>query len=185
LNACVAAIELRDAIDRFNASLPAAKRLPTRLGLDAGEVGLGPVAGELQAVGLPASVATRIQELNKELGTRLLASAAVVDALDTLLLRPLGSFDLHGTSSRVEVVEILGRRDAVGDRERQLCAAFAAGLDHYASSRWSDAATVFQRMAAEYPEDGPIRYYRDRSAQHAAARPAGGEPIEQSDTSGV
>ena len=33
LNACLAAIEIRDAIDRFNAAHPVAKRMPTRIGL--------------------------------------------------------------------------------------------------------------------------------------------------------
>ena len=61
LNACLAAIEIRDAIDRFNARHPAAQQLPTRIGLDAGEIGLGPVGGELQAVGNPANAASRIE----------------------------------------------------------------------------------------------------------------------------
>ena len=78
LNACMAAIEIRDAIDAFNRRHPAAQQLPTRIGLDVGEVGLGPVGGELQAVGSPANIASRIESLNKTLSTRLLASARVV-----------------------------------------------------------------------------------------------------------
>src|SRR4029450_3575607 len=119
LNACLAAVEIRDAIDRFNAAHPVAKRMPTRIGLDAGEIGLGPVAGELQAVGDPANAASRIEHVNKLFSTRLLASAAAVHGLDALLVRRLGSFMLPGKADPVEIVEILGRRETVVAADQQ------------------------------------------------------------------
>ncbi len=90
LNACLAAIEIRDAIDAFNRRHPAAQQLPTRIGLDVGEVGLGPVGGELQAIGSPANIASRIESLNKTMSTRLLASARVVQDLEAIGTRRLG-----------------------------------------------------------------------------------------------
>ena len=126
LNACLAAIEIRDAIDRFNAAHPVAKRMPTRIGLATGEIGLGPVAGELQAVGDPANAASRIEQVNKLFSTRLLASAATVQGLDTLLVRRLGSFMLPGKSDQVEIVEILGVGKTIGAADQQLCERFAA-----------------------------------------------------------
>jgi adenylate cyclase len=48
LNACLAAIEMRDAIDRFNERQAATRQLQTRIGLDAGEIALGSVGGELR-----------------------------------------------------------------------------------------------------------------------------------------
>jgi adenylate cyclase len=169
LNACLAAIEIRDAIDRFNAAHPTRKQMPTRIGLDAGEVGLGPVAGELQAVGDPANAASRIEEVNKLFATKLLASAAVVHGLEMLLVRRLGFFVLPGKSDAVEIFEILGRREAVGDADRRLCERFAAGLELFESGNWSGAAESFQQVAQDYPQDGPAGYYRDLSARHATA----------------
>ena len=160
LDACLAAIEIREAIDRFNAGHPDTHQLPTRIGLDAGEVGLGPVGGELQAVGTPASVASRIQDLNKRLSTRLLASAAVVGGLEGLVLRRVGSFDLPGVSSPTSVFEILGREGAVSRLELDLCRDFATALDLVEKERWSEASTIFQKLARAHAADGPTAYYR-------------------------
>jgi adenylate cyclase len=183
LNACLAAIELRDAIERFNERHPPARQLPTRIGLDAGEVGLGPVSGELQAVGIPATTASRIEGLNKELSTRLLASGRVVHDLDALVCRRLGSFLLLGKSEEVLIFEILGRRGATSDTDEELCERFAVGLELYDSGNWSDAARFFQQLALDYPSDGPARYYRDLcQRQVAVAPPTGGRPVIRIDT---
>jgi adenylate cyclase len=179
LNACLAAIEIRDAIDRFNAAHPVAKRMPTRIGLDAGEIGLGAVAGELQAVGDPANTASRIEHVNKLFSTRLLASAAAVRGLDVLLVRPLGSFVLPGKSDPVEIAEIVGRRETVGAPDQQLCERFARGMELFDTRNWAGAASLFQQLAIDYPEDGPSGYFRDLSSRYATAvlAPPDGRPV--------
>jgi adenylate cyclase len=179
LNACLAAIEIRDAIDRFNGAHPVAKRMPTRMGMDAGEIGLGVVAGELQAVGDPANAASRIEHVNKLFSTRLLASAAAVQGLDSLLVRRLGSFMLPGKADPVEIVEILGLRDTVEATNDSLRERFAKGLEFFEGRNWPDAARLFEQLAIDYPEDGPARYYRDLSTRYATAvlPPPEGQPV--------
>jgi adenylate cyclase len=161
LNACLAALEIRDAIDRFNARHSSGTQMSTRIGLDAGEVGLGVVAGELQVVGNPVTAASRIEELNKRLSTRLLASDRVVRDLETLAVRPLGPFELPGKSDKVAIVEILGERDTVSEADRRLCERFAAGLEMFERADWSGASRQFEELVLDYPQDGPARYYQD------------------------
>ena len=152
--------------------------MPTRIGLATGEIGLGPVAGELQAVGDPANAASRIEQVNKLFSTRLLASAAVVEGLDTLLVRRLGSFVLPGKSDQVEIVEILGAGETVGAADQQLCERFAQGLELFENRNWLDAAKSFQQLTIDYPNDGPARYYWDLSIRYAtAAVPPVGRPV--------
>jgi adenylate cyclase len=167
LTACLAAIELRDAIETFNRRHPAAQQLPTRIGLDVGEVGLGPVGGELQAVGNPANSASRIESLNKALSTRLLASASVVQNLDEIAIRRLGSFSLAGKAEPVDIVEILGPRDSAATDPR-LNERFAEGLVLVEHKSWPEAAKLFNTLSEECPSDGPTRYYRELCARHAA-----------------
>ncbi len=169
LNACLAAIEMRDAIDRFNQGHAATRQLPTRIGLDAGQIAFGPVAGELQAVGSPANTAARIEDLNKVLSTKVLASERVVHDLEPLVLRRLGLFHLSGKSSEVLIFEILGHRGTVGEVDTHLCETFAAGLALYEKGNWSDAAKLFQQLALERPADGPTEYYRGLCQPHASA----------------
>ncbi len=168
MSACLSAIELRDAIESFNARHPQTHQLRTRIGLDAGEVAFGLVGGELQVVGTPPNAASRIQELNKRLATRVLASAAVVADLE-LMVRPLGSFTLPGIPDRVSIFEILGPLTTANEEDRYRCAQFAAALALYETQQWSAAARSFDQLAGTYPEDGPIDYYRDLCVKNMAA----------------
>jgi adenylate cyclase len=177
LNACRAALEIQDAIDAFNRRHGETAQMRTRIGLDAGILGLGPVAGELQAVGTPANVATRIQHLNKRLGTRLLASNAVVEELDALIVRPLGRFALDGVAEPVAIVEIRGLRTAEDDADRRLREDFAAGLALFESGNWPAAIAHFRRLEREWPGDGPLRYYRGMAERHGRAELPAGESV--------
>ena len=173
LNACLAALEIRDAVERFNAQHPAAA-LATRIGLDVGDVGMGPVGGELQVVGNPVNTASRIEGLNKHLSTRVLASASVIRDLESLLVRPLGFFALRGKSDTTEIVEILGHGD--GFEDSRLSERFAAALRQFDEGNWSAAAGSFEQLTRDYPDDGPSRYYRDvavRYLEERAPRPDG------------
>ena len=170
LNACLAAIDLREAIDRFNARHLSTDRLATRIGLDVGEVGLGPVGGELQAVGDPANTACRIEALNKQLATGTLASARVVRDLDILLVRHVGAFALPGKAERTEIAEIVGLRGMVPAGSEDLCERFAEALQLYQQQEWSRAARAFDELLVEYPADGPTKYYRELSVQQATSR---------------
>jgi adenylate cyclase len=182
LDACLAAIEIRDAIDRFNTRHPAAQQLPTCIGLDAGEIGLGAVGGELQAVGNPANAASRIEGLNRHLRTKLLASAGVVQDQQTLVVRRLGFFVLAGKADEVEIFEIVGRSGTIAEGDRQLCERFAAGLELFETGNWADAARWFRELALDYPADGPAPYYRDLCDRYAAAPASGGRPVIRIDT---
>jgi class 3 adenylate cyclase len=161
-DACLAAIELHDAVDRFNAQRPKTKQLQTRIGLDAGIVGFGPVAGELQTLGNAANTATRIEEL-KKLSTMPLASSDVVRDLEEFILRRLGFFPLSDKPGEVRIVEVFELRGVgtASELDQRLCEQFAAGLELYERQRWSDAARLFQGLAVAYPLDGPTAYYRD------------------------
>jgi adenylate cyclase len=170
-NACLAAIEIRDAIDRFNALHPT-QPLVTRLGLHAGEIALGPVGGEYHVIGDTPNTASRIQALNKPLGTTLLASVFVIRDLDSLCLRPLGSFAVPGKSGELMVVEIIGRAENVSNEVEDLRRRFADALRSFDAGQSSEAVTLFQAIASDYPSDGPTRYYRsicDRNAGEATS----------------
>jgi adenylate cyclase len=177
LNACLAAIDLRDRIDRFNARHPATERLVTCIGLDTGPIGLGPVGGELQAVGSPANAASRIEGLNRHLRTRILASEAVVEDLAPIAVRRLGRFALHGMAGDVGIVEVLGERDGVTDDARRVSERFAASLGRFEERDWAAAAEGFAQLAKDAPGYGPAEYLRDVSLRYLAAPPPGDRPV--------
>ena len=137
---------------------------------------------EYRAVGDIVNTASRIQNLNKQLGTRLLASATTVEGLDEFVTRPLGNFVLPGKTIPVGVVELLGRREDAALAQRRMDEPFAQALAAYAAGRWQDAAARFSEILGRVSEDGPSRFYL-RQCEELVAHPppAGWEPIVRLD----
>ncbi len=157
-----AALELLASVDQFNAASPGA-RLPTRVGIASGPITTTPIGAfnhyEFRPVGDTVVTATRLQELNKVLGTRTTASESAVRGLDGFLLRDLGTFLLRGKSVPTHVFEVVGERAIASADTLQLCLEFALALDALRSGRSEDALERFRRTRARYPQDGPTAFY--------------------------
>jgi adenylate cyclase len=175
--ACLAALEIGREIAEFNrASAPLA--LPTRIGLNAGLVMVGNVGGSgrfaYSVVGDCVNTAARLESLNKQLGTRILASEAVTGGQGDLVTRPLGRFVLVGRSQPLALAEVLGRR---GDpQDAALLAGFAEALAHFQAERWPEAAARFEAVLAGHPGDGPSRFYLERCRRHQTGGPLPPDP---------
>lgn len=170
VNAVSAGVELLQAVVRFNRAHPD-HQLPTRIGIHAGSALVGIVGGAGRyaptVVGDVANTASRIEGLNKQLGTRLLVSAEALKPVTGFVLRPLGEFLLAGKSEPIEVAEVLG---LAGDTHAAALAAdFAAAFEAFQSRRWGEAVMILTALLRAYPEDGPSRYFLARALRlHAA-----------------
>jgi adenylate cyclase len=157
-----AALELLASVEQFNAASPGA-RLPTRIGIASGSITTTPIGAfnhyEFRPVGDTVVTATRLQELNKALGTRITAAESAIRGLDAFLLRDLGTFLLRGKSVPTHVFEIAGERNTASGDSLQLCLEFALALDALRSGRREDALERFRRTRARYPQDGPTAFY--------------------------
>ena len=58
------------------------------------------------AVGEPLNLAARLEQLNKQHGTRIMAAGRPVRGRDDLAVRPLGELVLRGRAASEEVVAI-------------------------------------------------------------------------------
>ncbi|WP_411726769.1 CHASE2 domain-containing protein [Methyloglobulus sp.] len=164
LAACLAALEMEQAVARFNEP-SIVGRLPTRIGLHEGDMALGRLdAGEgshYRAIGDTVNTASRIQGVNKFLGTRILASAAIVASLTHVIYRPVGSFRLLGRDEPLELVEIVGIESEVSVAKQAIYKQFAHGLSAFQQGRWEDAVASFQTLLNNHGVDGPTRFYLD------------------------
>jgi adenylate cyclase len=167
-SACEATLEIARSLHRFNESADGERPpLLTRFGLHSGDMLFGNIGAsehyEYRAVGDIVNTASRIQGLNKVLGTRILASAETVQGLDEFVFRPLGSFLLAGKANAVSIVELVGRRvDMSGVAEpSEAFLGFAQALDLFAQRRWQEAAASFHRLLDVAPDDGPSRFYAE------------------------
>jgi adenylate cyclase len=114
---------------------------------------------EYRATGDIVNTATRLENLNKYLDTRILASAEVLAGLTGLLTRPLGRFLVVGKSRPLDAVELIGLEEEAAPNVRRLSASFAAGLAFYREQGWKQALECFDACLAIRPEDGPARFY--------------------------
>jgi adenylate cyclase len=167
--ACEAALEILASLDRFNDPASGRPALATRFGLHCGDIMIGSVGAshhyEYRAVGDIVNTASRLQSLNKTLGTRLLASADTVEGLGALLTRPLGSFRLAGKATALRVVELRGLRAGASDAELALCERFAHALACHDARQWREASDRFAQILEHSGDDGPSRFYLARCSE--------------------
>ncbi len=158
-----ALLEMRDAAERFSESL-AGHRLLTRFGVDWGRVALTTVGAgahyEYRAVGDAVNTATRIQELNKRLGTRVLVShPAIGEGQQEFLLRDVGQFLLRGKKNVVHLYELLGSRAKATPEQLELCARFAEARAALDEAQGPAALARFREVHTAFPADGPTSFF--------------------------
>ena len=169
--AVLAALDAAQAIGAFkerNGMLKAA----LRVGLEAGNFYIGHAGGGghfvFSIVGDTANTASRIESLNKHVGTQILATESVVEGLDGLLLRPLGEFQFVGKTEATPIVEIMSARDAASESQLRLAERFAEALAVFHTAQWEQAAFAFEAVEAEFGDDGPTRFYLARCRAYLA-----------------
>jgi adenylate cyclase len=175
--ACQAALDVALAAEQFRMA-PDSGGLGTRIGLHAGQILLGNVGTtdhvEYRAVGDIVNTASRLQDLNKILGTRVLASRETVDGLDQFLRRDVGVFRLPGKSNPTAVLELRGLAGTATDTGRALLEDFAAARREFSAGRFQEARTGFAHCLERDPEDGPARYYLALTERFLVIPPATG-----------
>ena len=160
--ACLAAIEIENAMREFR-ELHNGIGLPTRIGLHAGKIRLGSLGAgehfEYRAVGDIVNTATRIEGLNKHLGTRILVSREVLPMTDIFLTRDLGSFLLAGKIRAVHVYELGGLLSEASPGQKECWASFAEGMELFRRQCWEAASGKFHETLRVRDDDGPSLFF--------------------------
>lgn len=153
--ALACALEMRDFATRHRAEL-AAEGMDfglTRIGVHCGDVIVGNLGGkaifDYRALGDPVNTAARLETANKQLGTQVCVSQAVLDGCPEAVARPIGRLQLEGKAIPVMAWEALATGPGAG----------AANDTGYAqayrllSASPADARRAFLHLKAERPHD--------------------------------
>ncbi len=164
--ACAAALEIADRIEKFK-EIRDTHQIPTRIGIHAGYFSIGNLGAgehyEYRAVGDIVNTASRIEGLNKHLGTKILVSDAVTSGLEGFFTQPLGFFLLPGKSKPVNVATLLCRDKDVDQSQKDSCQLFDQALHEYTNQSLDTAQAIFQQVAmAGNTVHGPARFYVDQ-----------------------
>jgi adenylate cyclase len=160
--ACLAALEIAEALRQFNqSSVP--YTLPTRIGLHSGPLLLRHIGAmdhyEYRPVGDIVNTATRIEGLNKYLGTQILVSEEVIRQLDDFLAREIGTFLLAGKSKPLVVHGLFCPKEDTDEAHQRACAFFAEALMAFRKQSWDEAIEKFDRAGECFGQDGPSAFY--------------------------
>ena len=177
-NACAAALEVADAVRRFNQSNQAVK-LPTRVSVHAGEIFLGSIGAgahyEYGVTGDTVTTASRLDGLNKHLGTNILVSAEVLRDINDFRAREVGTFLLKGKTQPVVAYELICRAaDGCADRQKTACATFAEARQAFQRRCWDDASEKFAQSDELFSGDAVSGFYLKLCAQYRADPPPEG-----------
>lgn len=134
----------------------------TRIGVHAGEVIVGNFGGatmfDYRALGDAVNTASRLEGVNKHLGTRICVSEAVAAASPPVPMRPVARLVLKGKERALAVFEPL-TADNSGT-----CAPLPAYLEAYAALRDGEpqALSRFAALAVAFPADPLVAFHHRR-----------------------
>jgi len=172
--ACTAALDISKAVEKFKQDADTF-HLPTRIGLHSGYISIGNIGAmnhyEYRPVGDIVNTASRIENLNKYLGTRILISKEVLHQIDGFLTRKVGEFILKGKSKPVVIYELISRKEESSEQQRDLCTIFTEGLTAYYRQSWEEAINAFRTCIKINKQDGPSTYYLEKCEGYRANHP--------------
>ncbi len=149
--------------------------LVTRLGLHTGVANVGNFGSDTRvdytAIGENINLASRMEGLNKYLGTRVLLTADTQREIGArLLTRYLGLFRLKGFERAVGVYELVGRPEQEAE-SRELRERFAGALEKFVKRDFAAAGEEFRRTLEVSAQDGPAQFYLEQIEEFRAAEP--------------
>lgn len=139
-------------------------RLRTRVGMNTGQVLAGNLGSSFRfdysMIGDTTNFASRLESLNKYLGTQILLSEATrLQLHDRYVVRPLGEFRVAGKERSVTIHELICRcgEDAP---DRAWLDIFAEALAGFRAGELEKARALFQKTAeVRGAADGPSQFY--------------------------
>jgi adenylate cyclase len=180
LRACVSAIAMKKIEAELNKTILENRLSPapllTRIGVNTGYMVAGNMGTENKMnytiMGNAVNLAARLEGVNKQYGTWILASGETVrETGDKLLTRRLDRVRVVGINEPVRLHELLDMAESATEEQRKLVAVFHQALDDFEKRLWKTAADGFKEALSIVPEDPPSKIYMERCEQHVTAPP--------------
>ena len=139
----------------------------TRIGVHTGMVIIGNFGGktmfDYRALGDPINTCSRLETVNKFLGTRICVSKQTVDKCPVFIGRPIGTLVLKGKSQGIETFEPLTQEVMDTPNIQEYLAAYQLMAENDPGAR-----EAFVLLLKKYPSDGLAEFHLERLEQGAA-----------------
>ena len=170
-HACIAALQLQEAIPKIFRKAGIEKVPAVHVGINSGKV----VAGVFQfgsrsnftAFGDEVNIASRLVGIAKFFGTPIGVTETVYLATaDAIIARELALVRVRENDSPLKIFEILSRQNQLPMGWDKALPSFQSGLEHWRQKRFKEAGRAFEDVLQIFPGDGPSQYYQATSARY-------------------
>jgi len=176
--ACEAALNMLARLAELQKDWRAQGRpvLDIGIGLNTGVASVGNMGSSMRlaytAMGDAVNLASRLEGLNKEYGTRIIISESTQKDLKSprALVRELDLIRVKGKLQPVTIYEVLDA-ETLGNAGKELLELFGRGLADYKKRDWRGAAQAFEQVLDRWPHDGPARVFLNRCEEYIADEP--------------
>jgi adenylate cyclase len=109
------------------------------------------------------NLSARLESANKFFGTRIIVSEHTWNLCDRddLLVRPLGNVFITGVRDSLNILEVIGPVEEVGESHSKAVSHFAQAMDMISHRKFPEARTQLQQADQLHPDDTPTKLYLD------------------------
>jgi len=176
---CMAALSMLDRLNEMQEGWRKEGRpaLQIGVGINTGTASVGNMGSRLRygytALGDSVNLASRLEGLNKEYGTKIIISEYTFHEITEgfFLVRELDLIRVKGKSRPVVIYELLSNEAAQKDGS-DLVEMFGKAREAYKQRQWSEAREKFEEVLKRWPEDGPSRLFLGRCEEYLSEEPA-------------
>jgi len=181
LRACITAIMMKRIEKKVNKDIREKNISPipiyTRVGINSGEMIVGNMGTQKKMnytiISSAVNLAARLEGVNKQYGTWILASEATIQETEgRLLSRRLDRIRVVGVQEPVRIYEILEIKESASDKLKNLVKLFNEAFDLFEERKWEEAELIFKDIVQQFPGDGPARLYLNRCIKFRKNPPA-------------
>jgi adenylate cyclase len=181
LRACVSAINIKRIEAELNKTILEQKLSPspllTRIGINTGDMVAGNMGTENKMdytiMGNAVNLAARLEGVNKQYGTWILASETTIkDCGNQILARKLDRVRVVGINEPIRIYEPFELTEDASPDQKNLVDTFHHALDEFENRNWKKAAAIFKEALAIRNDDAPSKKFLDRCTKFLEEEPS-------------